>query len=167
MVASGFDLAIRLCTNNDPNAIMRQLGKTHMIVVAAPELLEKFQTPKSPSDLQVWPCLINTTYPKPTTWTFRSGELEERASFSPTLVANSIEVLHRLALAGSGAALIGEYAVIDDLLAGRLVRLLPDWDIGDIPVLAIYLDNRRISTKVRTFGDFLAQRLKQDTLVQT
>lgn len=166
LVSSGFDLALRLCANNDPNAIMRQLGKTHMIVVAAPELLKRFRAPESPSDLQAWPCLINTTYPKPNTWTFRSGEREERASFSPALVANSIEVLHRLALAGSGAALIGEYAVIDDLRAGRLVRLLPDWDIGDIPVLAIYPDNRRISIKVRTFVDFLAQRLKQDTLVQ-
>ncbi len=167
LVSSGFDLALRLCTNNDPNAIMRQLGKTHMVVVAAPELLKKFQAPKSPSDLRYWPCLINTTYPKPTSWTFRSGEVEERASFSPTLVANSIEVLHRLALAGSGAAIIGEYAVIDDLRAGRLVKLLPDWDVGDVPVLAIYPDNRRISTKVRTFVDFLARRLKQDTLVQT
>ena len=145
---------------------MRQLGKTHMIVVAAPDLLKKFQVPKTPSDLQFWPCLINTTYPKPSTWTFRSGEREERANLSPTLVANSIEVLHRLALAGSGAALVGEYAVADDLRTGRLVRLLPDWDIGDIPVLAIYPDNRRISTKVRTFVDFLAQRLKQETLMQ-
>jgi len=137
-----------------------------MIVVTAPELLKKFQAPKGPSDLQFWPCLINTTYPRPSTWTFRSGELEERASFSPALVANSVEVLHRLALAGCGAAIIGEYAVIDDLRAGRLVKLLPDWDIGDVPVLAIYPDNRRITTKVRTFVDFLARKLKHDSLVQ-
>jgi len=56
-------------------------------------------------------------------------------------------------------------AVVDELSAGRLVRLLPDWQVVDIPVLAVYPDNRQIAARVRTFIDHIARRLKRDSLV--
>ena len=67
---------------------------------------------------------------------------------------------------GGGVAMLSEYAVMEDLKGGRLVRLLTDWQIIDIPVLAVYPDNRQIAAKVRTFVDFLARRLDPGTLME-
>ena len=43
-----------------------------------------------------------------------------------------------------------------------LIRLLPGWHVAQIPILAVYPDNRQIAAKVRTFIDFLARRLAPD-----
>jgi len=43
---------------------------------------------------------------------------------------------------------------------GRLVRLLPDWDISTIQLQAVYPANRHIAVKVRRFVSFLAGKLK-------
>jgi hypothetical protein len=62
-------------------------------------------------------------------------------------------------LEGVGMGQFCECHVLDDLRSGRLVRLLPDWKVADIPILAVYPDNRQIAAKVRAFVDFLARRL--------
>jgi DNA-binding transcriptional LysR family regulator len=49
--------------------------------------------------------------------------------------------------------------IIDaDLAAGRLVPVLADYAADGVPVWAVYPHNRHLSTKVRMFVDFLAER---------
>jgi DNA-binding transcriptional LysR family regulator len=86
-------------------------------------------------------------------------------ALEPRLIVNNHETLRRLVLAGGGIAALSEYAVTEDLKAGRTVRLLPHWTIVDIPVLAVYPDNRQIAAKVKAFVDFVARRLAPETLV--
>lgn len=167
LVAAGFDLAIRLCPSSDPNAIVRRIGETRIIAVAAPSLVAERAMPTEPEDLRDWPALINAGYPsrERADWHWQRGDEERVVAARPALVANSVEVLHRLALGGCGVALIGEYAVCADLVDGRLVRLLPDWRLVDVPVLAVYPDNRQIAAKVRAFVDFIARRLQPESLM--
>jgi DNA-binding transcriptional LysR family regulator len=166
LVASGYDLAIRLCPTNDPDVIVRRLGETRVIVAAAPSLFAGRPLPDSPEALLGLPWLVNSTYPERDQWTFRRNDDEFRVVLTPALVANSMSVLRQLVLAGRGAALLSEYALIDDFKAGRLIRLLPDWLVVDVPVLAVYADNRRISAKVREFVEFVAARLDPASLVE-
>jgi DNA-binding transcriptional LysR family regulator len=49
--------------------------------------------------------------------------------------------------------------VARDLASGRLIRLLPEWRSPSRPVLAVYLSQRQLAPKVRTFIDLLALRL--------
>ena len=48
----------------------------------------------------------------------------------------------------------------DDLTAGRLVRLLPDWQLRSITLHAAYPDRRHLSAKIRSFIDFLVEKAK-------
>jgi DNA-binding transcriptional LysR family regulator len=159
LIAGGFDLAIRLCPTSSPNNIIRKLGATRLILAAAPALFENRPLPKTPDDLLTLPCLCNSIHPRRNEWRLRRGEVETCLALQPRFVANSLKVLQQLVVAGRGVAVLSEYAVIEDLHAGRLIRLLPDWQIADVPVLAVYPDNRQITAKVRTFVDFLARRL--------
>jgi DNA-binding transcriptional LysR family regulator len=166
LVTAGFDLAIRLCPVNDPASVVRRLGGTRLVVAASPDLFKRRATPQMPEDLANVPCLVNSLHPWHSQWRFRCGEEERSIRVQPIFVANSLEVLHRLVRAGAGVAMLSEYAVMEDLKGGRLVRLLTDWQIIDIPVLAVYPDNRQIAAKVRTFVDFLARRLDPGTLME-
>ena len=164
LVAGGFDLAIRLCPTNPPGAIVRRLSSTRLALVAAPALFKTHAVPRGPGDLAALPCLHYAIVSSRREWRFRRGREERIVQLAPTVVANDLEFLHRLSLAGSGVALLTEYTVVEDLKKGRLIRLLPDWDVVEVPVLAVYPGNRQIAANVRAFVDYLAKRLARSEL---
>jgi len=57
-----------------------------------------------------------------------------------------------------GIMLAPDYLVEDELKAGRLIRLLPDYATAETPVHAVYPHSHNLSAKTRTFIDFLATR---------
>jgi DNA-binding transcriptional LysR family regulator len=53
---------------------------------------------------------------------------------------------------------VPDFLVADDLAAGRLLRLLPEYATQATPIYAVYPHSRYLSAKARTFIDFLALR---------
>jgi DNA-binding transcriptional LysR family regulator len=150
------DLAIRLGTLSDSSLIARKLCAVEMVLCASPGYLKANGTPQKPRDLVKHNCLPHATS---RTWTFsdRTGK-EEVVRVSGRLSANGGDALLALAVKDSGIALAPDYLVGDDLTAGRLVRLLPDYTTRDTPVYAVYPHSQYLSAKTRTFIDFLASR---------
>ena len=62
------------------------------------------------------------------------------------------------ALAGGGVILLPTFIVGEDLRAGRLVRLLPDYPPPEQGLHALDPPGRHLSAKVRSFVDFLVAR---------
>jgi DNA-binding transcriptional LysR family regulator len=54
-----------------------------------------------------------------------------------------------------------DYLVADELGAGRLIRLLPEYKTPATPVYAVYPYSNFLSAKTRAFIDFLAARFAQ------
>jgi DNA-binding transcriptional LysR family regulator len=74
-------------------------------------------------------------------------------------VASDPEALHSFLLAGDGLLMTNHLRVAADVAAGRLVRVLADWD-GPEPVLYAVRPGGRVQPpKVKAFLDFLAPRL--------
>ena len=80
------------------------------------------------------------------------------------LLSNSIDILLEAVIAGRGIALLPEWLVAAEIRAGRLMRLFEQFEAtphnGDAVVYAAYLPNRRHSSKVRAFLQFLEARLQ-------
>ena len=74
---------------------------------------------------------------------------------SGNLVTTSGDTLRLAALQGVGVFLAPSFLVGDDLEAGRLVRLLPDYRPVEFAISAIYPHRHHLSAKVRTFIDLL------------
>jgi DNA-binding transcriptional LysR family regulator len=150
------DLAIRLGTLSDSSLIARKLCAVEMILCASPGYLKANGTPREPRDLVKHSCLTHTAS---RVWTFtdRNGK-DEVVRVSGRLSANGGDALLALAVKDAGIALAPDYLVGDDLTAGRLVRLLPDYTTRDTPVYAVYPHSQYLSAKTRTFIDFLASR---------
>ncbi len=49
------------------------------------------------------------------------------------------------------------FLIGEDLRAGRLERVLPDWSSPDIDILAVYPSRRLLLARVRAMVDFLAR----------
>jgi hypothetical protein len=86
----------------------------------------------------------------------QGGEARE-VSLAPALSVNDLDILHDAVLGGVGVAMLPAYRCADDIHAGRLERVLPDWETPAQPVHALYPSGRHLSPKVKAMLDHLQQ----------
>jgi DNA-binding transcriptional LysR family regulator len=161
------DVAIRIgLPDRDANLIVRKLANNLRYVVASRDYLERSGTPQTPQALEAHECLrvaYGGGYRTRQVWTFRRESVEQRVEVRGHLLSNSLDILFEAVMAGRGIALLPEWLVGAEIRAGRLMRLLENFDAsphqGDALVYAAYLPNRRHSSKVRSLVQFLEARL--------
>src|SRR5215472_15404092 len=159
LVEEGFELALRTGPLPDSSLRVRRLGIGRMVLCAAPHYVARHGTPEHPVDLARHNCLVYVNSDLGGRWRLSGPDGEHEVGVSGNLRSNSIEGLRSAALAGLGAALLPTIIVADDLKAGALVELLPPYSTSEVVVQAVYPPGRHVSAKVRTFLDFLVERL--------
>jgi DNA-binding transcriptional LysR family regulator len=158
LVGDGFDLAIRTGPLPDSSMTTRRLGTTWLTLCAAPAYFALHGRPRHVNELVDHACLRCLGVCAKGQWTFKRADETHRIPISGWLRANTIESLKAVAMAGQGIALLPERSVIGDLEAGRLVRLLPEFEPVGADVHVIFPSARQASAKVRSFVEFLARR---------
>jgi len=162
LVEEGFDLAIRIGGGGSENLVARKLGETRLVACASPEYLARRGTPATPQDLARHDCFTYEYASPRSQWRFgaRDGR-EEAVRVSGPVHSNSGDLNAALAVRGAGVAFEPDFIVGDDLAAGRLVALLPDYAAARSPIYAVYPTRKHLSAKVRLFVDFLAERFAE------
>ena len=159
LVEDGFDLAIRIGPVGQQALVARRIAETQLVCCAAPEYLDNRPPLLTPDDLQHHECFAYTYAATASAWTF---EARDGARHTPRISfrhrANNGSLLSAMAVAGVGISLEPDFIVAADVRAGRLVRVLPDYQPPRSPISAVYPSRRHLSAKVRTFVDFLAAR---------
>ena len=69
-------------------------------------------------------------------------------------------MLHAAGLAGQGILFEPTFLIGEDLAQGRLVEIVPDQIPRNIPIYAVWSPARRLSSKVRSFVDLLAEHMQ-------
>ena len=161
MVEEGFDLALRSGSLPDSTLRRRRLGVGRMVLCASPAYVARHGRPERPADLAAHNCLICFDSSFEEHWHFSGPDGEHDVDVHGNLRSNSIEGLRAAALAGLGVCLLPILNINDDLRSGHLVRLLPDYRTTEAVVQAVYPPGRHVSVKLRTFLDFLVERLCQ------
>jgi DNA-binding transcriptional LysR family regulator len=159
LIDGGFDLALRPGPLPDSSLISRRLGVGKLILCAAPAYLERRGAPQRPQDLSDHNCLIQAG--RGGSWRFSGPDGEVEVEVSGNLHSNTWPAIRGGALAGQGLALLPVVLIAEDLQQGRLTRLLRDHDPGEIVIQAVYPGSRHLSIKVRSFLDFLVERLRE------
>ena len=158
IVEEGFDLAIRIGESGSTSVIARKLGETRMITCAAPDYLKRCGTPVTPGQLAAHNCLLYEYLTNRNEWRFvdpNGGELRVRVGGS--LQTNNGDMLASAAAEGLGICCEPDFIVAADLRAGRLVRVLADFEPPASVIHAVYPSRRHLSGKVRAFVDFLTE----------
>jgi DNA-binding transcriptional LysR family regulator len=156
VIDEGFDVAIRLTPPPDSSLIVRSLATWRHVLCCSPSYLEVHGRLQQLSELTQHNCVRHALYPFGDEWHFidRTG-LPANVRVSGNLITNSAEMLRRAALDGVGVALMAGFMIHDDLEAGRLVRLLPEYRPVELTMNAVYPHRHHLSAKVRTFIDML------------
>lgn len=159
LVEEGFDLAIRIGSLPQSDLIARKIGGARNLVCASPAYLARAGTPATPADLSAHPCLGYTLTGTGTEWRLEGPGATVSVPVSGPIKADNGDMLRLAAVNGCGIIFQPQFIVAGDLAAGRLVRVLPEWQSGELGIYAVYPSRKHLSAKVRTFVDFLAQRL--------
>ncbi|MGU3547018.1 LysR family transcriptional regulator [Methylobacterium sp. A52T] len=155
--ATQADVAIRIGPLRDTRLRARRLGRSRMIVVAAPAYLAREGVPEHPDGLAAHNCLNFSFRRSLDTWPFRVGAGLNQRPIQGNFYGNSGEVVRLMALGGAGVARLARFHVAADLAAGRLVPVLEAFNPGDAEdVHVLYVGHARLALRIRSFVDFLA-----------
>jgi len=155
------DVAIRMGPLDDASFRARLLGHSRRAVVASPTYLAGRDVPVVPSDLTRHVCLNFNFRRTSDGWPFLLDGEVAQLPIRGGVLTNNGETMRQLTLDGLGISRLGMFHVFDDLKAGRLVELLPEYNAGDIEDITIIFPNQRhMPQRTRTFIDFAVENLE-------
>lgn len=159
LIEEGIDLSIRITGQLDPGEIVRKLGSSRLLAVAAPEYLARHGRPLHPGDLAGHACLGYSPQANNRPWSFQvDGHLE--SFYLPLrLQANNGDALAEAAAQGLGIAVQPDFIVADQLVAGKLETLLEAFEPPALGIYAVLPSNRYMPHRVRVLIEFLSSRL--------
>ncbi|PNU06421.1 LysR family transcriptional regulator [Novosphingobium guangzhouense] len=154
LVADGIDLAIRQAEGVDSSMITRRLVPDAHWICASPDYLAQFGTPTQPEDLAGHRCLVQDNASRDS-WTLSDGKETRRVKVPVALLSRSGAVTHAAALAGVGLAKLSAWELLDDVAAGRLVRVLPQWKGAPHSIQIVYPARDWQPRRLKAFVDFI------------
>lgn len=174
LVDEGVDLAVRIAHLGDSSMIARQVGHIRRVLCASPDYLAQAGIPASPGDLTHFECIRWRTQGGGSLWSFRGTQSDEggrdrvltmlpRGRFASNHVAGAINAC----AAGLGLGSFLSYQVELLVAQGKLVVLLPDYELPPIPVSITHSYTRLVPRRVRTLIDWLADDLHKRLAAQT
>ncbi|MCY1165854.1 LysR family transcriptional regulator [Polaromonas sp.] len=158
IIDNNIDVAIRTReVEPDSNITIRRLAETRRILTASPRYFAQHGIPKTLEDLQRHKLLIYTHANNPNELRFTKDGQTMTVTVKGVLDASDGQILRVAALDGMGILVQPSYIVYEDIVAGRLVPVLDEWDLPRLTVNLAYPSRKHLSAKVRTFIDFMAE----------
>jgi DNA-binding transcriptional LysR family regulator len=160
LVEQGADLSIRIA-NLEPDSLLhaRRLGDGPRAIVGAPAYLRRHGTPREPEELARHAFAVYANFQDPETLRLRRGDEQREARIRASLRVNNAEVMLAAARAGLALSVLPLWCAAEDLQRGTLRRVLPAWQPPASGIWAVYASARHQPLRVRSFLDYLAQRL--------
>lgn len=158
VIAEGFDIVIRVRFPplEPTDLVMRRLDESTQHLVAAPALVPA--PLNSPADLHGLPSLDLGPSRRDHQWRLETADGQTAAvPHHPRLVTDDMSALREAAIAGVGIVQLPTMTVWQDIEAGRLIHVLPQWRPQAGIVHAVFPSRRGLLPSVRVFLDFLAK----------
>lgn len=158
------DIAIRYGELPDSSLVAHRLCSAPRVAVASPRYLARVEMPTKPADLARHVAVLWSAGDQPLRdWHFWRGPKVRGAGevvrMRGDLCADGM-LARRWALEGRGIAFKVLWDVIDDLEAGRLVRVLPNYRGQEVPVHAVLPSRTHQPQRVRAVLELLLEEFK-------
>ncbi|HEX7641763.1 MAG TPA: LysR family transcriptional regulator [Burkholderiaceae bacterium] len=160
MIEEGCDAGIIAGALTDDSVVARPLGRIVRHLFAAPSFLKDRKAPKKPQDIEAWPWMVlpdRRFGGSPEIALLGPGEEMQTLHVKPVMVSEGVTSLREAARMGLGVTILPDWLAEEDVVSGRLVRVLPKWQGVDIPAHLIYPAPRHLPLRVRVFIDFAAE----------
>jgi len=161
IVGENFDVAIRAHSDPLPDStlVQRTLTPAPWFLFAGAAYMDANGSLHRPRDLAKHPSLFMMRTGVIPTWRLRrSGRREEEVvvPLMPRLLIDDMLSLKQAAIGGLGIVALPGYVCRDEVKAGALRRVLPDWTAGDSTLTALMPYRHGLLPSVRAFVEHLA-----------
>ncbi|MFM0058486.1 LysR family transcriptional regulator [Paraburkholderia phytofirmans] len=159
MIEEGCDAGILAGSLRDERVVSRHLGDITRCVVGSASLLKDHKKPGKPEDLGSfpWVALSGSQFGNPKLMTLHSGTQNCTLDLEPVFLTEGGASIREAVRMGLGVAVLPEWFVEEDLLSGRMVRLLPKWHAKPWAAQIVYPSQRRMPERVKAFVEFSTQ----------
>ncbi|MCM2318548.1 MAG: LysR family transcriptional regulator [Pseudomonas sp.] len=158
----GYDVSVITARElPDSGFISKQLGSTYSVLCAAPGYLARHGAPARPAELLQHRCL-RLVYPVMSLdhWLLDGPDGEELVTVEHThFQVNTVDAMTVALKAGMGIGALPVYSALHSLQDGSLVRVLPGHTLYPLGVYALYPSRQYLDAKIRTWVEFLRDRL--------
>lgn len=162
LVEEGFDVGIFVAMQKfDSSMIARKLGSSEITLCAAPSYIARHGAPQLPEDVSKHKCLNFDYEQLRHHWWMEGPNGRVTIPIVSRLVSNNADLLRQCAIAGMGIVIRASFGMSDDITEQRLVRLLPEYQLGSVPVTMVYPSRHLVGAKVRSFTEFMSAQFPQ------
>lgn len=138
-MAENVDCAIQVGAPTDTSLVAILLAEVPRIVVASPDVLAQHAPVEQVEQLCDLPWLALTSFYRNEVALQRIQDGQPvNLAITPRLSSDSLYAVRKAALAGMGAAIVSAWVVQEDLAAGRLIQLTPEWQAPPLPIWLTY-----------------------------
>jgi DNA-binding transcriptional LysR family regulator len=162
MADEGIDVAIRIGQLHDNSLEAVKVGEVRQVVCGAPAYFERHGRPALPAELGSANIVMSSASHLLSDWQFVDQGQTLSVRCQPRLVVTANQAAINIAALGWGITRVLSYQVASRVAAGELERVLREYEPPALPIQVIYPKSHRLPAKVRTFVDFLAERLGND-----
>ncbi len=155
LMTSSADVVVRAA--DEPRLlsyVARPLAPQRWVLCATPDYLARHGAPATPQALPAHPCILYTSNTR-REWALRSAAGEAVVRVGGPLDCSSADGIVEAALAHMGIAAAPTVSVAHHLAAGRLVRVLPGWELPPRTLYAAWLPNLLAAPTVNLLVQFL------------
>ena len=160
LVEEGIDVALRIGHLPESTLVALRVGETRRVVCAAPGYLKRAGAPKQPADLSAHRCIVFSGLTPANDWSF-AGTRARQVTVRPVLRTNQFDVAIDACLQGFGCGQFLCYQVAALVDAGKLKRVLTEFEPAPLPIHLVYPHGRHLSANVRAFIDAAVPQLRQ------
>ena len=164
LIGDGIDLAIRghVKLLPDSGLIHRHITDVPWYLFSSPGLAQQFSASASPTELDGQTGLALGWRPGGDCWSLQGpGGSSASVPFAARMRSDDMVTLKQAAAAGLGVVALPAYVCAEEVAAGRLSRLLPEWTAG-LPEISLLMHERRGNPpQVDALAAFLRRELPQ------
>lgn len=159
IMSDNIEVAIRVGWLTETGLQARKIGTFRQLLVASPAMAPQIAQLTGPEGIAKLPFVANSALRDNLRWHFSLNDIERRdVTVQASVFLNATLAVHGAVCNGMGLSVLPDYAVEDDLAAGRLIQVLPQWRLPSGGIHAVFPAARFRPAKVRAFVDLLADR---------
>ncbi|CAG4904578.1 LysR family transcriptional regulator [Paraburkholderia gardini] len=150
LVTEGVDISFRLGQLGEGAFVARQLGQVGRILVAAPGYLSQHGPVAGPGDLVSHPFIrVQGMFGTDQLPLRHLASVVESAPIHTAIKTSHWRPMYEMILSGVGIGVLEEPACVDALAEGRLVRILPQFDVRPFELNVLTQAQRPVPPRVR------------------
>ena len=157
LVEEGFDMALRAGKLADSSLVARKVGEVEADLYASPAYVDVHGLPATVEALAEHACVLFRPHDGHEEWPLEGPKGSVVHVARGRISGDDYTFVRAAVLAGAGIGLMPRILATDDVVAGRLVRVLPLYVRSGAALHVVYAAGAKVPAKIAALRDFLLE----------